>query len=96
MESILSKKIQLFVDIPVHWCPGCKMLHPIYVFKPTVKGHRWTWDGNVEYPTFQPSFHLIGVCHYFIRAGKIEYLHDCTHDLAGQTIDLPDIPIDEL
>lgn len=33
------------------------------------------------------------VCHYFITAGKIEYQSDCTHALAGQTVDLPDYPI---
>lgn len=31
------------------------------------------------------------VCHSFITDGKIQYLGDCTHDLAGQTVDLPDI-----
>jgi hypothetical protein len=27
--------------------------------------------------------------HCFIRDGKIEYLGDCTHRLAGQTVDIP-------
>lgn len=31
-----------------------------------------------------------GVCHSFVRDGQIQYLSDCTHDLAGQTVDLPD------
>lgn len=26
------------------------------------------------------------VCHMFIRGGMIEYLNDCTHSLAGQTV----------
>ena len=30
------------------------------------------------------------ICHVFIKEGKIEYLSDCTHSLAGTTIDLPD------
>lgn len=30
------------------------------------------------------------VCHSFITDGKIQYLNDCTHDLKGQTVDLPD------
>ena len=30
------------------------------------------------------------VCHYFITDGKIQYLGDCTHSLAGQTLELPD------
>lgn len=30
----------------------------------------------------------------FVRAGRIEFLADCTHALAGQTVDLPDFPHD--
>lgn len=32
------------------------------------------------------------VCHTFVTAGRIQYLGDCTHALAGQTIDLPEWP----
>lgn len=32
------------------------------------------------------------VCHYFIRAGMIEFCGDSTHELAGQTVPLPDLP----
>jgi hypothetical protein len=31
------------------------------------------------------------VCHSFIAAGRIEFLSDSTHHLAGQTVDLPDM-----
>lgn len=30
------------------------------------------------------------VCHSFITDGHIQFLGDCTHALAGQTIDIPD------
>lgn len=30
------------------------------------------------------------VCHSFVRDGKIQFLNDCTHDLKGQTVELPD------
>ena len=30
------------------------------------------------------------ICHSFITDGKIQFLNDCTHDLKGQTVDLPD------
>ena len=30
-------------------------------------------------------------CHSFVTDGRIQYLDDCTHELRGQTIDLPDI-----
>ncbi len=31
------------------------------------------------------------VCHSFVRDGKIQFLEDCTHALAGQTVDLPEL-----
>lgn len=30
------------------------------------------------------------VCHSFVRDGRIEFLGDCTHELAGQTVEIPD------
>ena len=30
------------------------------------------------------------VCHSFITNGRIQFLDDCTHGLAGQSVDLPD------
>lgn len=29
------------------------------------------------------------VCHSFVTDGRIQFLGDCTHHLAGQTVDLP-------
>lgn len=30
------------------------------------------------------------VCHSYVTDGRIQFLSDCTHALAGQTVDLPD------
>ena len=30
------------------------------------------------------------VCHSFVVDGRIQFLGDCTHKLAGQTVDIPD------
>lgn len=32
------------------------------------------------------------VCHTFVTDGRIQFLGDCTHALAGQTVDLPPWP----
>lgn len=32
------------------------------------------------------------ICHSFVRDGMIEFLGDSTHDLAGQTVALPEYP----
>jgi len=34
------------------------------------------------------------VCHTFITDGRVQFLGDCTHQYAGQTLDLPDLPAD--
>lgn len=32
------------------------------------------------------------ICHSFVTDGRIQFLGDSTHALAGQTVDLPDFP----
>jgi hypothetical protein len=31
-------------------------------------------------------------CHLFLTDGRLQYLGDCTHALAGQTVPLPELP----
>lgn len=37
----------------------------------------------------KPTSFKCKTCHTFITDGKIQYLTDCSHKLAGQTIELP-------
>ena len=75
-----------------HWCPGCKMNHVIYTdARAQPNGHRWTFAGNEAAPTFSPSINIVGRCHYFVRAGRIEYCGDSKHALAGQTVPMIDL-----
>lgn len=81
--------------IALVFCPGCKQNHGFYLDKPASNGAMWTWDGDLDQPTFQPSM-LVNKdtperrCHSFVRKGKIEFLSDCFHELASQTVDLPE------
>ena len=88
-----------------HWCPGCASMHDFAVEQPFRNGAKWTFDGNVEKPTFGPSMNIhIGpdeegktdVCHYFLKDGKVQFLGDCTHALKNQTVDLPEVPAEAL
>lgn len=36
-------------------CPGCDTWHHIAVETPLANGARWSFDGNLEAPTFSPS-----------------------------------------
>lgn len=71
------------------WCPGCDSVH--------APNHTWAYNGDPERPTFSPSILVRGgseniTCHSFVTDGRIQFLGDCTHALAGQTVDLPDVP----
>jgi hypothetical protein len=66
-------------------CPGCGCLHYF--------DNRWKFSGNKEKPTFYPSLIVKDhekYCHMFVAAGRIYFLEDCTHDLAGKTVDMLD------
>lgn len=81
-----------------YWCPGCDESHAICTRGDATKGPVWSWDGNVDAPTCSPSIRVIihgdRICHCFLRDGTIEFCGDSTHNLAGQTVALPDWPSD--
>lgn len=81
-------------------CPGGCGSHRIIVkwgSKSGRKGPEWSFNGNLECPTFQPSLLVQWenetgkrVCHSFITNGKIQFCADSTHSLSGKTVDLVD------
>lgn len=107
LSAKLVRREGYYDDIPTHahWCPACKSMHDFAVEKPFRNGARWTYSGVAESPTFSPSMNItvgpfpdghINRCHYFLRGGHIQFLNDSTHELAGQTVELPDIPSEAL
>jgi hypothetical protein len=77
-------------------CPGCGSCHMVLT-----EGSNcpiWTVNGVKEdKPTVRPSIRVRGgdangptMCHSFVVDGKIQFLDDCTHELAGQTVEIPD------
>jgi hypothetical protein len=79
----------------VFFCPGCKRKHGFNVTGNII----WEFNGDMLNPTVSPSINssahsgdrLIYRCHSFVKDGKIQFLSDCTHELAGQTVELPEI-----
>lgn len=87
-------------DAPIgycFWCPACDIYHAV-----NIEPGGWTFNGDEDKPTFSPSILFHGDengfggfrCHSFVRDGQIQYLTDCTHDLAGKTVPLPLYPIE--
>lgn len=64
-----------------------------------VKGSRFTANGQKQYDEWRagriecPSEFESepACCHSFVTDGKIQFLADCTHELAGKTVPLPDL-----
>ncbi len=79
-------------------CLGCDQEHAF-------NDETWKWNHDYDKPTLSPSYLMRGhryssetkkhtipfVCHSFIKDGMIQYLGDCTHELAGKTVELPQI-----
>ena len=77
------------------WCPGCNgRVHCV--------DDKWSFNEDLVLPTIRASILVTyngsdaGVdgspparCHSFVTDGKIAYCSDSTHELAGQTVDIP-------
>lgn len=90
-----------------YWCPACNSMHTIAVKQKNHSGASWTFDGNLQAPTFGPSINYrvntpdmkeyqpncgTTICHHFVQGGNIQFCGDCTHSMKGQTVPLPDFP----
>jgi hypothetical protein len=85
-------------------CPGCALVHAggdgLHMLP--IRGGKspsWDWNGDLDAPTLNPSILTRSsnadgpsVCHSYLRAGVFDFLTDCTHALAGQSVPMPDLP----
>ena len=59
-----------------HWCPGCGEIHMI--------PDRWTFDGNLASPTFNPSVKITGKQRVLVNG---EWTGEWVRDANGNAID---------
>lgn len=83
-------------------CPGCKTAHTVntnpggWGFSGSVEAPTFTPSVLVTHPAHPDAteefkeWRTERRCHSFVTDGRIQFLSDCTHELAGQTVDLPD------
>lgn len=73
--------------------PGC-FYHRRIPVKSNGTDPHWQWNGDVDKPTLTPSILTWNAderCHSFVTDGKVRFLDDCTHEYAGQTMDLLEV-----
>lgn len=85
----------------VFWCSGCQEAHCCRYWSKEPKSPCWWWNQLEHAPTLSPSVlcnhgdwsQAAGRtrCHLFVRDGRLEYLADCGHVLAGQTVAMLDV-----
>jgi hypothetical protein len=80
--------------------PDCPTFSPSIL----VRGRDFTLSGQTSYdawcaagfPKPAPQFEAADTCcHSFVTDGRIQFLSDCTHALAGRVVDLPPFPGNE-
>lgn len=89
-----------------HWCPGCNEMHVVPdswtfdgnaalpTFSPSVRirGVRTHPDTGLALERDAEGRPVEFCCHYILTAGRLNFCGDSTHALAGQTVDLPELP----
>lgn len=96
-----KKKLVELKGDTLEWdCPACKVRHSVWV-----DGNHstvWTWNSSYSEPTLQESVEVVGpevpnpdgdtgVCHFYVVFGRISFLSDCTHAIAGKVVDMTPI-----
>jgi len=87
-----------------YFCKGCDRMHHVdtkwdinfdtNTISPSVLvkyRHPKGYSNDNPAPLGYDGEYVEDVCHSFVRDGNIEYLTDCTHNLAGQTVELEDV-----
>lgn len=98
-----AEATHLKLKFPVAFAPMRERILPVQISGPRDGTPNWSWNGSVDAPTLRPSvltrwtagdgeWHPGSdrVCHSFVNDGKVQFLGDCTHELAGQTLELID------
>lgn len=96
----MSHRIQHGDGAGPRWCWNQDAERPTFTPSVLVRWHQWTPPAtNDEVAAKIRSGEIVQtkvekVCHTFVTDGRIQYLGDCTHALAGQTVDMVGFPAD--
>jgi Family of unknown function (DUF6527) len=98
MKAVLRKNA-LFFECPAKSCGLVRV--PIKA-TPGKDGPIWSWNGSLDKPTLTPSVRISwdfsegrdrkhNCCHFHVIDGVFHFHADCTHELKGQKVPMPDV-----
>lgn len=96
--------IRCNTDVGVVWSWNGSYESPTFNPSILVKGSKLTDKGSKDleewmkngFPKQNERFDSVEtICHSFVTDGKIQFLDDCTHNLKGQTVELPNWDLEE-
>lgn len=84
----------IVVDTPSSWTWNGDLERPTFDPSVLVHPHKTFLNHDLEGDALVAPENVTTtpLCHSFVRDGRIEFLGDSTHALAGQTVDLPPWP----
>lgn len=80
------------VEAPNGWGFNGDLERPTFTPSVLVGGVQWDPSYSFHSPNHDVPPGERKVCHSFVNDGRIQFLTDSTHHLAGQTVDLPPWP----
>lgn len=99
-----SEATHLELHFPLEFSPLKMRIIPVQTTGKREGTPNWTWNGSLDAPTLRPSIltsweggdPLVKiVCHSFVNDGVVQFLSDCTHELAGKYVPLLDFDLDD-
>jgi len=102
VQCEVNEATHVILSMPVEFEPQRSRRIPV-ILKGSRDNHSemvWSWNGDVEKPTLKPSIlsqiiwgeaKILHKCHSFVNDGKVQFLSDCSHDKANQTIELLEV-----
>jgi Family of unknown function (DUF6527) len=104
IECPAHRALYVRLRFPIEFGPLRERILPVQTTGKRDGTPNWTWNGSIDAPTINPSILTNWqagdgdgnpapdiVCHSFVNNGMVEFLPDCTHSLAGQTVPLLDV-----
>jgi len=99
MAKLILRKGHLFYECPAQNCGMVRIPTQGAASAET----KWDWNGSLDKPTITPSIRVSwdfgdppvhNCCHVNITDGKITFYADSTNELAGKTIEMPEVDED--